>query len=145
VQECPAADVAIAALVVAVLRALCAERWCDLRALAALDTQELADVLWAVAKDGERAVVAHPGLLAALGRAGARPAGALWRELAEATLHDSEPLDDEVAAALRVVLDRGPLARRMLGAAGPAPDRSAMLGLSTMLADSLRQGVPFVG
>lgn len=145
VQECPAADLAICALVVAVLRALCAERWCDRAALAALDTGELADVLWAVAKDGDQAVVAHRGLLAALGLAGPRSARDVWRHLADATLPDAGELDPLLAEPLHTILAHGPLARRLLAAFGTSPDAAALRSLCGQLADCLRGGVSFGG
>jgi len=145
VQECPAADLAICALVTAVLRSLCDERWCDRRALAALPTNELADVLWAVAKDGDRAVVGHRGLLAALGLS-PRPHTAIdiWRHLAETVLPDVAGLDAQLAAPLQRILAEGPLARRLLAACAGTVDRASLLPLQARLADCLRTGTPFV-
>ena len=144
VQEHPAADLAICTLVVAVLRALCAERWGSVASLAALDTQQLADVLWAVAKDGDQAMVTHPGLLAVLGfDARARSAGELWRALAERVLPDVQDFDPLVEAPLRTILRRGPLARRVLAAVGVTPDRAALDRLCAQLADCLHGGVSF--
>lgn len=146
VQECPAADLAICALVVAVLRALCDERWCDQRALAALSTEELAGVLWAVAKDGDQAVVGCAGLLRALGlREVGCTAGDVWRKLAEVVLPDVAGLDPVLAVPLRTILVNGPLARRMLAAVGPSPDRATLVRLEQQLADCLRAGVTFGG
>jgi glutamate---cysteine ligase / carboxylate-amine ligase len=143
VQEHPAADLAIVTLVVAVLRALCAERWAGLASLRSLDTGELASVLWAVAKDGDQAILAHPGLLLALGfSAEPRPVGEVWRRLAERVLPDIE-LDPLVEPALRTILRRGPLARRMLAAVGTSPDRVALDRLCRELADCLERGVSF--
>ena len=143
VQECPAADIAICMLVVEVLRALCDARWCDMRQLAALPTAELADVLWAVACDGDRAVIAHRGLLQALGLdAAPRAAIDVWRSLADRLLPQVS-LEPEVAAALGVILNDGPLARRMLAACGETPDAPALQRLQARLADCLRDGVPF--
>lgn len=146
VQECPAADLAIAALVVAVLRELCAERWCDLAALAALPTDELAGVLWQVARDGDQAVVLHAGLLGALGLPPAPlPALQLWRRLADRTLPDVAGLDPLLDPPLRTILGRGPLARRLLAAVGTRPDGEALRTVCAQLADCLRAGVPFGG
>ncbi|MBL9078217.1 MAG: glutamate--cysteine ligase [Planctomycetes bacterium] len=144
VQECPAADLAICTLVTAVLRALCAERWCGRAALAALPTDELAAVLWAVARDGDRAVVAHRGLLAALGLpAVPLPAIEVWRRLADAVLPDVGAFDGDLVAPLRAILTRGPLARRMLAAVGEQPDAAALRQLEGQLADCLRSGQSF--
>jgi len=144
VQECPAADLAICALVVAVVRALCEERWCDMGALAALRTEELADVLWSVAKDADRAEVAHPGLLRALGMPTSPvPALEVWRRLAAVVLPDAGAIDAVVAAPLQKILDRGPLARRMLSRTGTDPDAATIAGVQAQLADCLRRGVMF--
>ena len=144
VQESPPADLAICALVVAVLRELCAERWCDRKALAALPTEELAAVLWSTAKDGEQAVVAHAGLRGALGLP-AEPGTAheCWRILADRVLPDIAGLDPLLEPALHALLEHGPLARRMLRAVGTAPDRESMLRLQAQLADCLAQGTVF--
>ncbi|MFY9345124.1 MAG: glutamate-cysteine ligase family protein [Planctomycetota bacterium] len=143
-QECPAADLAICTLVVAVLRALCAERWCDRAALAALGTEELAAVLWAVAKDGDQAMIGHAGLLRALGLGSSpRSAAAVWRELAEAVLPDVADFDPALDAPLRTILGQGPLARRLLAAVGTAPSAADLQALCARLASCLRGGFPY--
>lgn len=146
VQECPAADLAICALVTAVLQALCAERWMPLAELAALPTADLAAVLWQVAEQGDRAVVGHAGLLRALGLP-ARPRSALelWRELAAAVLPDPAAVDPALAAPLRTILAQGPLARRMVARVGTEPSRDALRGLQEELAACLARGVMFDG
>lgn len=144
VQECPAADLAICALVTAVLRALCEERWAKLADLAALGTEALASVLWDVAKSGDQATIGHAGLLRALGLGdGARSAQVVWRQLADAVLPDAGALDPLLATPLQVILRQGPLARRMLAAVGTDPDPASLRGLQGQLADCLRAGVSF--
>lgn len=145
-QECPAADLAICALVVAVLREMCAERWASLGALAALPTDELAAVLWAVAKDGDRAIVAHEGLLQALGLP-PQPIAALevWRRLAERVLPDLGSVDPALDAPLQVLLREGPLARRMLRGCGGATTPGAIAKVQAKLAACLRSGEMFRG
>lgn len=144
VQECPAADLAICALVVAVLRQLCNERWASLAQLAALRTEELADVLWAVARDADRAVVGHPGLLAVLGLpATPRPAIDVWRELIAKVVPDLGSLEPAVDTALQTLLRRGPLARRLLRACGETPTADAIAAMLRELAACLRSGVMF--
>jgi gamma-glutamyl:cysteine ligase YbdK (ATP-grasp superfamily) len=144
VQEAPAADLAICALVVGVLRALCDERWCDLPALAALPTEELASVLWAVARGGDQAMVEHKGLLRALGLGAApRTAIELWRALAEAVVPDIAAFDPDLEVPLHTILTQGPLARRMLTAVGERPDAAALQRLQSQLADCLHGGTCF--
>lgn len=146
VQECPAADLAICTLVAAVLRAMCGERWCDGAALAALPTEDLAAVLWAVAKDGDQATISHEKLLAALGLGRTpRTARDVWRHLAEATLPDVADFDPLLAEPLRTILEQGPLARRMLTAFGTTPDAASLRAMCDRFADCLHTGTPFGG
>jgi glutamate---cysteine ligase / carboxylate-amine ligase len=145
VQEHPAADLALSQLVIAVLQELCAERHADLDTLAALDTASLADVLWAVAKDGEQAVVTHLDLLGALGLPRSPlAAGDVWRRLAERALPDVRGFDPALEEPLRTILDRGPLARRLLRAYGTAPAVGDLRRMCARLADCLRAGESFV-
>jgi glutamate---cysteine ligase / carboxylate-amine ligase len=140
-QESPFCDLAICALAVAVLRAMTDERWASMEELRLLPTEELAEVFWLIAKDGERALVRHGGLLSALGFP--RPQGTaqeVWRHLAEAALPDARSVDPMLAHPLEVILEHGPLARRMLTAVGGGPDRLALLRLLTQLADCLVPG-----
>lgn len=142
VQEHPAADLAICSLVTAVLRALCAERWASLDSLAALSTDDLAGVLWAVAEHGDQATVSHRGLLRALGLGEqARSAGQCWQKLADLVLPDARDFDPVLEGPLRTILRRGPLARRMLAAVGTTPDRATLDRLCLQLADCLHGGV----
>lgn len=146
VQEHPAADLAICSLVTAVLRALCAERWASLPSLAALSTDELAGVLWAVAEHGDQAMVAHRGLLQVLGLGEqACTAGQCWQKLAELVLPDARDFDPVLEGPLRTILRRGPLARRMVAAVGTTPDRATLDRLCLQLADCLHGGVSFGG
>jgi gamma-glutamyl:cysteine ligase YbdK (ATP-grasp superfamily) len=140
-QESPFCDLAICALTVAVLRALTEERWATLQNLRSLPTEELAEVFWAVARDGERAVVRHRGLLSALGFS--RPQGTaqeVWRQLADVALPDAGAVDPSLSRPLQMILERGPLARRMIAAAGAQPDRRMLTTILGGLADCLVPG-----
>ena len=116
-QECPTADLAVVAMVVAVVRALAEERWAPVSALQQLETGALAAVLWDSARRGSEAVVAHVDLLGALGVHRAEiEAGAVWQRLADVLAPDSVP--SEYGAAVERVVAQGPLAERMLRAYG---------------------------
>ena len=58
-------------------------------------------------------------------------------------LPDVAGLDPVLEAPLHTLLERGPLARRLLAAVGAAPDREALLRAQAQLADCLRQGSVF--
>lgn len=140
-QESPFCDFAICALVVEVLKALGGERWAGLDDLAALPTAVLAELLLRVARDGDRAVVGEAALLRALGCAPrATTAGDVWRQLADRVLPDSAVVDAALARPLQTILAHGPLARRMLTAAGTAPDRARLQRLCERLSACLVPG-----
>jgi gamma-glutamyl:cysteine ligase YbdK (ATP-grasp superfamily) len=118
-QECPRADLAVAALVVAAVRALVEERFADRATQAGWPTEYLAALLDACTRDADGAVVHDAAYLCALGfpRAGPCTARELWEHLLERTLA-REPGFDEWAPALATILREGCLARRILAALG---------------------------
>ncbi|HPF70983.1 MAG TPA: glutamate-cysteine ligase family protein [Candidatus Krumholzibacteria bacterium] len=138
IQECPLADIAVASLVVAVIRALCQERWASQAAQQAVPTDPLADLLLAGIRDADRATVDLADLRRCLGLpAGSSTAADAWRRLA-AEVADAIPV--ECRPALAHILDRGPLARRILAGLPEAPDRAALRARYGELADCLRAG-----
>lgn len=117
IQETPRADLAIAALAVGAVRLLTDERFGDLAGQEALTTEDLEGVLNSTIDDGERAVV-PAALVTCFGApGGTSTAQQLWRHIAaELSLGPHE-------AVLDVILERGPLARRILEAVGSRPHR----------------------
>ncbi|MGD8494592.1 MAG: glutamate-cysteine ligase family protein [Gemmatimonadales bacterium] len=110
VQECPAADLAIAELVCRTVGALLDERWTPLSELRALSTGELVDVLERTIARGEEAEVAPGALLRALGLTGAREsAGEVWA----AVRRELMPEPGEFTSALATIENSGTLATRI--------------------------------
>lgn len=143
-QEHPGADLAIAALVGAVVRALCDERWVGLAELQALDTGALAAVLHAVVGPADATTIDDAALLRALGRRHDRMrARELWAELADELLDPRLPAG--FRAAIGTIVERGCLARRILDALGPGFDRAAIDRVYRELAACLREGRSFGG
>jgi gamma-glutamyl:cysteine ligase YbdK (ATP-grasp superfamily) len=137
VQECPAADLAIAALIVAVLKALTAERWGSLAEQQGWEVAPLEAILLAAIRDGDEARIDHRRYLAAFGFAGERAsAGELWRSLAQRLL----PPAEEFRGPLAVILEQGPLARRLLRALGEAPSPGRIRDVYGELCACLEQG-----
>ena len=146
VQETPRADLAIALAVTTVVRALAEERWVPLARLHELSTESLAEVLHDVYRAGEAARIEHPALLAALGRARPMTAAELWGELiAEVrAVPSSNRADwDELGPVVDSLLERGPLARRLLAALGDEPDERRIRAVWLRLADCLVRGELF--
>lgn len=140
IQECPAADLAVARLVVATVRALVEERWCSFAEQCRIPTAPLAEALKATIRDGETARLWQPALLSALGGSGAVVrAGEVWSRLAS----DLLPEDDAESALARRIATAGSLATRLRAAAGASPDRDRLRDVWRELADHLREGRPF--
>lgn len=144
VQETPTADVAIAAATVAVLRDLVAQAHASTVDQLQVDTRELAALLLACARDGEKARL---GNVAGWSRTLGLPSGLdtahdAWSYLIERSLA-SGALDPTHGRALEHILARGPLARRILKALGAEPTRKRIEGIYRSLADCLATGSLF--
>ncbi len=144
VQEHPGADLAVAALVSAAVRALVEERWCANEALRAAPQGVLVALYDACVRDAERARVEDPAVLALFGlpAAAACSAGALWRTIAERLVADGG-LAGEHAAGVAPILERGTLARRIVAALGGAA-RGDLERIYRRLAECLAHGESFV-
>ncbi len=114
IQECPAADAAVCAAVVGAVRALVEERWASYEEQCAWAPEPLYAMLMAASRDADEAVIEDEGFLRLWGvREKKIWAGALWGKLVEEVVEPGE--HDE---ALGVMVERGPLARRMLRGLG---------------------------
>ncbi len=145
-QECPAADLAVVAAVVEVVRALTLEALEAPGSLDALETGRLASLLDATITNGETAVLDDPRWLEPLGFGSSQKglrAGEIWQGLLERIGMDTGDPLEEWAAPLRVILKEGPLARRLLAAAGPDPSRGALRAVYGELAACLRENRSF--
>ena len=142
VQECPQADLAIAAVATAVIRALYEATWSPLAMQQTFGTDALAKILHACIRDAEEAVIDDASYLRLLGFPDrASQVGELWRHLVETTAPDRSV---NWQAPLRVILEQGPLARRILRSLGPACDKGRLHELYRALCDCLDAGRMFV-
>jgi len=139
-QEHPGADLAIAALVVAVVKRLYHGTAQNLEAADALDTHLLAELLRRCVEHGEDARIDSPEYLRVLGvPAVAQSAGTVWRKLTRIA-------QDELSAhqgPLDVILGHGTLASRLQRAIGPRCDHDALLRTYARLRDCLAAGRMF--
>ncbi|MGE5468851.1 MAG: glutamate-cysteine ligase family protein [Ignavibacteria bacterium] len=144
-QECPQADLAIAALTAAVARALYDGRWSSFAAQQGLATAALAGLLSDCTRAAEAAIIDDGGYLALFGFPRARcRAEELWAWLF-AQCGSEAPLTDSHRAALQTVLGRGPLARRILHALGGHCERERLAAVYGELCECLAAGRLFLG
>ncbi|WP_027714592.1 glutamate-cysteine ligase family protein [Desulfuromonas sp. TF] len=142
VQECPRADLAIASLVVAVVRALTDERWSSLAEQQRWPVTALERILLAAIRQGEDAVIEDEDYLELFGFSGGSCSAAdLWRYLAEAVLKP----EDEHRPALETIFEKGTLARRLLAALGATPGTERLRETYGRLCDCLENGEMFHG
>jgi gamma-glutamyl:cysteine ligase YbdK (ATP-grasp superfamily) len=144
VQECPRADLAIAAAVVGVLKALVAERWAPLAAQQAFPVAPLHAIFLATMVSADDALIADREVLDLFGFPAAVRCTAreLWQHLLEASSPHRSSVWDET---LEVLLREGSLARRILRAIGGARDPARTLAVYAELARCLGTGRMFHG
>jgi gamma-glutamyl:cysteine ligase YbdK (ATP-grasp superfamily) len=140
IQECPQADIAIAAAVVALTKWLYDEKPSALADQRMLGTTPLYCALLATIRDADRAVVDDVPYLRALGLSGNRyRASDIWHSL----IGQIPIEDDRAREACNVILQQGPLARRILRAVGNA-ERPRLHDVYGQLCVCLREGRMFV-
>lgn len=144
IQECPAADLAVLALIVAVLEALVEERWSPLAAQQAWPIAPLQGMLLGCIRDADHAMIENRAYLAALGvdPPSAMSAGCLWRHLADVAL--TPTLRARCAAPLETIFTHGVLARRIRNAVGRNPHPVHLARTYDQLCRCLAEGAMFV-
>ncbi|MGW8187431.1 MAG: glutamate-cysteine ligase family protein, partial [Desulfobacterales bacterium] len=145
VQECPQADTAIACLMTAVLKKLCAERWAPLEKIKNIDTDPLADFFLAVIKDADATTIDNQEFLETVGLSGRGPQTArqIWCHLLVSCLDDGD-IDSETAKPVETILEKGCLARRILKAVGKDERPEKLHQVYADLCDCLADGRMFL-
>ena len=145
VQECPAADLAFAALIVTVLRALTEEAWQDLRRQRQWEVASLAAIYTGAVRDAEMTIIEDRAYLEAFGypERGRCRAHELWQHLIESLFFNAQSPTTEWHEALMNYLRYGSLARRIVTATGDSPTRERITEVYRSLADCLATGASF--
>jgi len=139
IQECPVADLAICRLIVDTLQRLVAEEWSSTESQQALLTEQLASILQSVIRDADEALIEDPQYLQAFGMSTPVTASEFWRHLAAPLIEST----NEHQHALRLVLDQGPLARRILKHIARGPSEARLRDTYRELSDCLATGKMF--
>ena len=124
IQECPALDVAIAEMQMALLRALVDGQWGGASEQRSLLTQPLADILMSTIRDAEDAVITDAEYLKVLGFPAPRgSARELWWHLYDQLAPRLTPTSRELIFAL---LNRGTLSTVLFKELGSTPSPEAI-------------------
>jgi carboxylate-amine ligase len=137
IQECPTADLAIVALVAAIVRALAEQRLSDAAAQRALGVRPLHAIMLDTIADAERAVITDSAYLRTLGLPGApMRAGEALSALFEALV----PSSSEHHATLGTLVRAGTLSTRIMARLPASPTRDDLRREYAALAGCLAAG-----
>ncbi|MEQ8771109.1 MAG: glutamate-cysteine ligase family protein [Phycisphaerales bacterium] len=140
IQECPRADLAIAALVIAVVRALVDERWMSYEDQKRVKTAPLHSVLLDTIRYADRTRIRERVLLDAFGVGQSLVwASDLWIDLLEQVMPD----DPEWTPVLRRMLSKGTLANRIGAQIRRFPTKAELHAVYLELAGCLQRGELF--
>lgn len=141
-QECPQADLSIAAITTDTVHALYEAQWAPLAEQQAIATDALAEVMLSCIRDAEQAVIMDAAYLRLLGFPGRRcEARELWWHLVEAM----PPAHRQAwQGGLDIMLEHGPLARRILRAVGRDFRRGSLQSVYRELCRCLEEGRMFL-
>ncbi|MDA1161823.1 MAG: glutamate-cysteine ligase family protein [Planctomycetota bacterium] len=141
IQECPAADLAVAAATVAVLKALVHEQWSTLADQQLMLVEPLHNILLGTIRDADETLISDADFLRLLGWRGETPCRAidLWRDLLDRCDTLFSPTET-IAGAMDTILSHGPLARRVVRSLPAEPSREQLAAVYRELADCLAEG-----
>jgi glutamate---cysteine ligase / carboxylate-amine ligase len=144
-QESAQADLAIAAAVVASVHMLYEAQVASLTAQQSISTERLANVLHACIRDADMAMIEDAEYLAVLGYPSAHcRARDLWRHLVRQMSHSELVHAQSWRAQLEIMLEHGPLARRIEKAIRGDYSRERMTAVYRRLCECLDEGAMFV-
>lgn len=145
VQECPLADLSIAALIKATVKHFTDPEKVDVEALKRVQVAPLAALLLENVKDGEEAVVRDNDYLEFFGLAGRSPisSGELWKVIANDDFLGEETPPEIFRKPLSIILQKGPLARRILRKLDGDYSPTALYDVYAELSECLAKGILF--
>ncbi|MCA9147904.1 MAG: hypothetical protein KDA92_01330 [Planctomycetales bacterium] len=150
IQECPRADLAICRAIVAVLRGLVAQRWTSTAQQQKMPTERLADLFLRAVRDADQAMFDDRDYLSHFGLADREACSAreIWQQLRGQfdelnSLGGGHPQIASDWSPIDLILDQGPLARRIVADLGGDLSPTSLHRTYERLCDCLRDGRAF--
>ncbi|UCF33935.1 MAG: hypothetical protein JSV78_01240 [Phycisphaerales bacterium] len=145
IQECPAADLAVLALIIAVLQALVREEWASWAEQKSWQVEPLEEILMDTIRHGEEARIPYSNYLQVFGCRLPVPcrAGDLWGHLQERAL--PAPWQEQFGYPLRLIREQGTLSRRIVRTLGAGHSHQDVAGVYHELCHCLAEGRCFDG
>lgn len=145
IQECPAADLAIVYLVTELIKALVANKFIELEAQMKWRTDPLALLLDRTTTSGHRAIIDNPEYLGVFGYPEQQAtAGELWSYLLEWVCQHGHPALLQWKPQLDIIIQRGPLATRILESVGQDASHERIVSTYKKLASCLSHNKMFL-
>jgi len=142
VQECPAADIAIASIVLGVLKDLTEEKWCGFEEQATWHEKDLLRIMRKVIRNGEDALINNERYAKMFGyREGKVRAADLWKHLRGS--FERSITDRRAEKAIDLILAQGSLSTRLHRALGDHPSRDTLRAVYRELTRCLAKDVQF--
>jgi len=141
IQECPAADLAIVAFVIEIIKAFTGGKFIDHETQIKWKTDVLAQLLDQTAEKAQDAVIANVEYLNVFGYPDkSATAGDLWRHILESMLRENNGALQKWKPQLDVIIGKGTLAARILNSIDHVQSREAVIStykeLSACLAEN---------
>lgn len=137
IQECPSADLAIAEMIVATVRAMTRGRWVSNYLQRAWHESDLLGIFKDVIVRGGETVISNRDFLLMFGvLTETATVNELWRHLYRQLRGD---ISEGARSRIAHILDNGCLAQRILKRTGPAPDHARIVEVYTELATCLQE------
>lgn len=144
VQECPQADLAVAALTVGLLKLLTSERWTASGVQQTMEVEPLEAILLRTIRDADQARITDAGYLKLFGvEDSGISVGELWRRIHDEIASSPASIPAELHEAVQTILSHGPLARRIIKSLNSDASHDRLHELYQQLADCLAQNRMF--
>lgn len=144
VQECPKSDIAIAAFVIEVLKALVSEKWMSYEEQKKFSELELRDILMAGIKEGENAIISNLRFLNAFGiDRSSSIAKDVWKNLFDELMSGREMRMWQ--QPLQVILEEGTLSTRIMRAMQNDTSHETLKRVYGQLCECLDKNEMFIG
>ncbi|MBK7752149.1 MAG: glutamate--cysteine ligase [Flavobacteriales bacterium] len=143
IQECPAADLAIAELIVALTRAMTKGRWTSTYLQRAWSETDLLAIFKQVIRDADKAEIIDRDFLVMFGvmKEERMTAQRLWEHIVQELRSE---LSEGAQEVISHILQHGCLARRILGRTGASPTEDTVRKVYTEIAECLQHDRLFV-
>lgn len=144
-QETPASDIAVAAMIISVLKTLIAGKWMDPGRLSSISTSVLAKIFQNFIADADEGIIVNRDFLEVFAFPDRKCSGReFWLYLRESVVFENNG-NPILAPVLDHILNRGPLARRLIRATGKDVKRSRLEETYRRLCACLEGGELFSG